>query len=77
MRICNMSFFFSFFFIGQDASLQREAACTLVNLAMGSEKQCLDICQKAGVYLVMHISNSNPQLQVCIKVIENYVIKKK
>lgn len=48
---------------GQDASLQREAACTLVNLAMGSEKQCLDICQKVGVYLVMHISNSNPQLQ--------------
>ncbi|XP_042891967.1 importin subunit alpha-9-like [Penaeus japonicus] len=48
---------------GQDASLQREAACTLVNLALGSEKQCLDICQRAGVYLVMHMSNNNPQLQ--------------
>lgn len=58
----------SFYLIGQDASLQREAACTLINLALGSEKQCLDICQKAGVYLVMHISNNNPQLQVCIKV---------
>ncbi|XP_042215583.1 importin subunit alpha-9-like isoform X1 [Homarus americanus] len=46
-----------------DASLQREAACTLVNLALGTEKQCLEVCQKAGVYLVMYMSNTNPDLQ--------------
>lgn len=48
---------------GQDAGLQREAACTFVNLALGNEKQCMEICQRAGVYLILPMSNSNPELQ--------------
>ncbi|XP_071539768.1 uncharacterized protein [Panulirus ornatus] len=48
---------------GHDAGLQREAACTFVNLALGNEKQCMEICQRAGVYLILHMSNSNPELQ--------------
>ncbi|XP_045626127.2 transmembrane and coiled-coil domain-containing protein 6 [Procambarus clarkii] len=46
-----------------DASLAREAACTLVNLALGNEKQCLEVCQRAGVYIILHMSNNNPDLQ--------------
>lgn len=48
---------------GQDGVQQREAACALVNLALGDEKQCLDICQQVGVYLILHLGNSNADVQ--------------
>ncbi|KAK8406647.1 hypothetical protein O3P69_007315 [Scylla paramamosain] len=48
---------------GQDGALQREAACTLVNLALGNEKHCVEVCKQVGVYLVLHLANSNPDLQ--------------
>ncbi|KAG0721954.1 hypothetical protein GWK47_045384 [Chionoecetes opilio] len=48
---------------GQDGVLQKEAACTLVNLALGTEEHCMEVCKQAGVYLILHLGNSNPELQ--------------
>ncbi|KAK8736708.1 hypothetical protein OTU49_004608 [Cherax quadricarinatus] len=46
-----------------EASVEREAACTLVNIALGTEKQCLEVCQRAGIYLILQMTNTNPDLQ--------------
>lgn len=48
---------------GPDALVQREAVCVLINIALGTEKQCLGVANKAGAYLVTLLANSNPQIQ--------------
>ncbi|KAK4308745.1 hypothetical protein Pmani_019574 [Petrolisthes manimaculis] len=48
---------------GVNEVLQQEAACVLVNLSLGTEKQCREVCQRAGTYLVLHISSQNPNMQ--------------
>ncbi|XP_076036978.1 uncharacterized protein LOC143022576 [Oratosquilla oratoria] len=48
---------------GNDIILQVEAACAFVNLGMGTEKECLYVCNKAGTYLVLLIYSGNQQLQ--------------
>ncbi|CAL4061710.1 unnamed protein product, partial [Meganyctiphanes norvegica] len=48
---------------GSDALVQREALCVLVNVALGTETQCLEVANKAGAYLITLLSDSNPQIQ--------------
>ena len=68
--IC-LCFYLTLLFLGGNPKLQLEALYCLINLGLGSEKDCKKLCTKTGTYLLTIGSNNNI-LQVNISLILFY-----